>query len=379
MKKIIFCLFILLVTTDVFSAVFPKEMSNKKIFVMDGKDVRYTSLWTLGLFIHGLNEGAIKNNGQLKVFKSISSYVIQISSADTDLKLSIDNNNVLTNLSIKRGIESFSFNSTMHHEMVTALSFLLPFNDKVEKNIELQKRKAADKEATFVRDNMLNFEYHMPLFAGLTWGDEFADGLKKLKKVNGISEVSGDCHLDEKVFGRDVDLLTVEDEITGRGDSPTKKITDILKKEDLLTITDDEAKTVTGSVDGCTVRGKIVLFNTPCDITLHFGVTSFGTVVPYYLNHISIKGNFGANHSKLLEAYQSKYKSFKVKKYRPETEREDRFGSSIDFGASYGGDNAIEYFKSNDISDLQQKIMTDEENLKASEEYKDAAQANDAI
>ncbi|WP_224960805.1 hypothetical protein [Geomonas subterranea] len=378
MKKLFLTFLILLFATNAFPAVFPKEMSNKKIFVMAGNDARYSSLWTLGQFVHFLNEGTIEGNGRLKISNSPSSYSIEIISANTNVTMRINAQNVLTELVIKRGIERFTYDSSKHKEMVQSLMFLLPFTDKVEKKAELQKRNAAEKEAVFVRDNMLNFEYHMPLFAGLAWGDEFADGIKKLKKVNGITGISADCHLDEKVFGRDPELLAIQDAMTGKNDSPTKKIEDILNKEDLSTISDDEAKTVNDNVEGCTVRGKIVLFNTPSEIVLEFGKTSYGGQVPYYLNHVRVSGEFGPNLPKLLETYKAKYKDYKVHDMI-ESERVDRFGSYVNFGAHYGEADSIEYNKSNDISDLQMKILSDEEMRNKSDEYKDAPQADGAI
>ncbi|MBJ6802776.1 hypothetical protein [Geomonas propionica] len=378
MRKFILFVIMVLITTNVNASAIPKTMYNKKIFVMAGNDVRYTSLYTLGQFIYGINEGAIRAKSNLRIYKSSQSYVIEIGTVDTDIKLYIDSGNVLTNVSIKRGVESFSYDSSKHKEMVTTLMFLLPFHDKIEEKAEAQKRKATENEATFVKENMLNFEYHMPLFAGLTWGDEVVDGIKKLSKVNGISNVNADCHLNEDVFGRDPDSIEVIAKIQGQHDWPTKKVTDILNQSDLLSITDEEAKVVTEGVDGCTIRGNIVLFNTPSLVTLHFGKTSFGGQVPYYLNHIRITGNFGANYSKMVDAYKAKYKDYKVKDYL-ETERFDRFNSYVDFGARNGEDNAVEYWKSNDISDLQMKILIEESNKSQSDQFKEAPQADGAI
>jgi hypothetical protein len=270
--------------------------------------------------------------------------------------------------------------------MVSALTFILPFKDKLAEKAEAKRKVNQEKENKFVEDNMLNFEVQMPLFAGLTWGDTFGNALEKVRKVNGIRELEAYCDFDRSFYDPMAEKLKAMQSM-GRGNnksqgekSQTDRIKEALTGGDLSTITAEDAKVATEFIENCKISGKLILFNSEAELTVHIGKTSFGGQVPYYLNHISICGDFEANYDKLAVAYKAKYKDYNVKSIMAsETRKSDKFGNEVDFGAACGGGKAVEYWKSDNISDLQNKQIADEINKQKNDQLKSQPQADSAL
>lgn len=310
-----------------------------------------------------LNEDATSSkNRRFKVLKSGDGYLLDYyGNNKSNIKLYIDSNNFLRKIIISKGVEKITLDETKPDKMIQALSNILPFDDKVANKRAAEKKENDEKEKHFTQNNMLNFDKHLPLFAGLRWDDTLSSVVDKLRKAPGFTITSIGCGITDDVPSRESPLGQV--------------ILEVLHGEP-QSMTIDQLRSVEKFLAECYVHGKMILADTEATLIAKVGASKSGSEsAPFvYLNRIGIQGEFSNSKSRLMNLFKNKYKDYEIT--GPDWSREitDRFGSNINIR-----DNGIDYMKALEISDLQKEQQQKAAAEKQQNELKSKPQADDAL
>lgn len=164
---------LLLMASNAFSEItsmLPKSATAKPLYVKSKGKVRYTSLMTLGQILSMMNSSAESDGKQLYISKSEGFYLINLhTNSKHEIKFFVDSNNFLKKAVVVNGLEKYELTDSNPEKMVGSLAIVLPFSDGFAKAAEARNEKNKQAEQEYIRENLLNYTVHMPLFAGMTW------------------------------------------------------------------------------------------------------------------------------------------------------------------------------------------------------------------
>lgn len=294
-----------------------------------------------------------------------------------------------------KGLGEYSYQTAsgvlmiVHKLGMVSLAEQKKYNDELKrqrthsqiKTSKIEKEK--QQENLYIDKNMLNFDEHMPLFAGLRWDDKFSSVLKKIRGVNSVTQIHASFSIDEEKINQ---ILSSEN--NKNKTTQINKILDVIfyrgdSYGDVSVISYEDSKVIDDLVVGCSIYANIVLFDSNANLDLILGGTGTSSiVVPYYLKSIKISNISETSSSRLIDAYNKKYSKYNEDSFNKNS-RCDLFGNCVKFGGKkYTQDGTtltVYYVRSEKVEEMLEQIIKEDNHKREINKLKLLPQADSAL